>query len=324
MPEILKNRHEFMFYLACEDANPNGDPDMGHMPRVDPETMLGVITDAATKRRIRDYVQAFHGSEPGMGIFVSDGPCLNGKIEAITKSLGQADISVYTKKKKNRPPEETDQSRNVACEKYWDVRTFGAVMSTGQNAGQVRGPVQIAFARSLDPVQPMDIGITRVVDTDTDGKHTMGRKAYIPFGLYQVRGFVSANLAAQTGFTEDDFNILVEAMANMYDATRSASKGLMHLASPVIVFRHMGDPAKPVDEQARQALLGCAPAHKLFELADCRLKDGVAVPRSYRDYECVLDMTGKPERIDVGFMTAYSDGIVWNSLPDGEDWIVLK
>lgn len=320
MADILRNRHEFMFYLACEDANPNGDPDMGNMPRVDPETMLGVITDAATKRRIRDYVQAFHSGEAGMEIFVSDGPCLNGKISGITASAG---LSKPKKKGERRPPDDEKKARDAACEKYWDVRTFGAVMSTGDNAGQVRGPVQIAFARSLDPVQPMDIGITRVVDVDTDGKHTMGRKAYIPFGLYQVRGFVSANLAAQTGFTENDFMVLTEAMANMYDATRSASKGLMHLASPVIVFRHIGDPSKSADEQARQALLGCAPAHRLFELADCRLKDVVSVPRSYRDYVCSVNMSCKPERIDIGFMMPYSNGIIWNKLPDGEDWVTL-
>lgn len=320
MADALKNRHEFMFYVACEDANPNGDPDMGNMPRVDPETMLGVITDAATKRRIRDYVQAFHGGEAGMDIFVSDGPCLNGKISEITASAG---LPKSGKKGERRPPEDEKRARDVACEKYWDVRTFGAVMSTGDNAGQVRGPVQIAFARSLNPVQPMDIGITRVVDVDTDGKHTMGRKAYIPFGLYQIRGFVSANLAAQTGFSEDDFMILIEAMANMYDATRSASKGLMHLASPVIVFRHIGDSSKPMDEQARQALLGCAPAHKLFDLVDCRLKDGVTVPRSYQDYICNVNMSDKPARVEVGFMSSYSDGIVWNKLPDNEDWVTL-
>lgn len=332
---VIKNRYEFMFYLACTDANPNGDPDMDNLPRTDQDTNLGYITDVAIKRRIRDYVAMAHGSEPGMAIMMESGTNKNRKIAEAKAAAGIKldDVSSAG----------IDASRLKACELFYDVRTFGAVLSTGPNAGQVLGPVQIAFARSLDPVEPIDIGITSwsranevkgaktVQDYLDDEKKTspdkmqgMGRKTFIPFGLYEVHGFVSANLAAQTGFREEDLNYLFEAVANMYDATRSASKGTMSVVSPVIIFKHSGRANVSPEEQERSAKLGRAPAHKLFELVKCRKIDSDKVPGDYRDYECVVDVSGRPDGIDIGFFASYGDGITWNQLPAGEDWVVMK
>lgn len=336
MSVAIKNRYEFMLYLACKMANPNGDPDMGNLPRTDPDTMRGFITDAAIKRRIRDYISMAHGHEAGMNIMVQAGTNMN-RFVAEAKELAGVKTSDKTKPA-------IDKSRAKACELYFDVRSFGAVMSVGPNAGQVRGPVQIAFGTSLDPVRPMDIGITRVCcsdklpdsasaadylksesEKDVDKLRTMGRKQLIPFGLYEIHGFVSANLAGQTGFDEQDLAYLFEALANMYDATRSSSKGTMSVVSPVIIFKHVGEPGAPVDEQERSAKLGRAPAHKLFELVDCHKKPGVDTPDSYRDYECCVNISGLPRGIEVGFLPSYSQsGITWGKLPDGETWVQAK
>lgn len=333
---MLKNRYEFMFYLSCVNANPNGDPDMGNLPRVDPDTMHGIITDAAIKRRVRDYVELFHGEEPGMGIFVQSGVNLN-RIIAQTKELAGVELN-------DKTPAAVSAASRKACERFFDVRAFGAVMSTGPNGGQVRGPVQIAFGRSLDPIQPTDIGIIRVACSDNvdkaesaadyeaaeqktqeDKLRTMGRKQFAPYGLYEIHGFVSARLAQQTGFDEDDLALLFEALGNMYDATRTASKGTMSVVSPVIVFRHYGDPSVPEREQANQALLGRTPAYKLFELLDVRKKDGVEFPRSYTDYDATINLSGRPDGVNIGFLQPYSGGgIVWNVLPDGCDWLKAK
>ena len=204
----IQNRYEFLYYVACTNGNPNGDPDMGNAPRLDPETMQGYITDVATKRRIRNYVQTAHGDEPGMNIIIQQSTNINRHIAAARKAAG-----VEGAKDKNA----VYAGRKKACELFYDVRTFGAVMSTGPNAGQVRGPVQITFGKSLDPVLPMDISITRMATaenikdgtledyekkeraTPEDQLRTMGRKQLIPFGLYEVRGFISANLASTTG-----------------------------------------------------------------------------------------------------------------------------
>ena len=221
----IKNRYEFLYYVACTNANPNGDPDMGNMPRVDPQTMQGFITDVATKRRIRNYIEMAYEGQPGMGIFVQKSVNLNRQI-----ALARREVGIEGAKDKNA----VYAGRRKACELFFDVRTFGAVMSTGPNAGQVRGPVQIAFAKSLDPVLPLDISITRMAaalgekdksyeeyekverEAPEDKLRTMGRKQIIPFGLYEVRGFISANLAAETGFDEDDMKALFEAILNMY------------------------------------------------------------------------------------------------------------
>lgn len=337
MSSPIKNRYEFMFYLACVNANPNGDPDMGNLPRTNPDTMKGYITDSAIKRRIRDYVQMVHGTEPGMNIMVQSTTNMN-RFVAEAKELAGVGTGDKTKPA-------IDKSRAKACELYYDVRTFGAVMSVGPNAGQVRGPVQIAFADSLDPVRPMDVGITRVCCSDklanddataadyasdeanrpADKLRTMGRKQFIPFGLYEIHGFVSANLAEQTGFDEQDLNYLFEAMANMYDATRSSSKGTMSVVSPVIIFKHVGESGVHADEAERSAKLGRAPAYKLFELVDCRKRDGVDTPACYRDYNCTVDISGLPKGVEIGFLPSYGqDGITWGRLPDGESWVTSR
>lgn len=336
MSEIIKNRYEFLFYLACTMANPNGDPDMGNLPRTNPDTMRGYMTDASIKRRIRDYIEMFHGQEDGMSILVRRGTNMN-KFVAKAKELAGVNTG-------DKTTAAIDKSRLKACELYFDVRTFGAVMSVGPNAGQVRGPVQIMFGESLDPVRPMDIGITRVAcsgklaDNATaadyeadeatrpaDELRTMGRKQFISFGLYEIRGTVSANLAAQTGFDTQDLAYLFEAMTNMYDVTRSASKGQMSVVSPLIIFKHVGESNVPVDEQIRSAKLGRAPAHKLFELVDCHKKAGIETPERYQDYECCVDISGLPRGVEIGFLPSYSqNGITWGRLPDGEAWVTSK
>ena len=326
----IQNRYEFLYYVACTNANPNGDPDMGNTPRMDPETMQGYITDVATKRRIRNYVQLAHGEEPGMNIIIQQSTNINRHIAQARKEAG-----VEGAKDKNA----VYAGRKKACELFYDVRTFGAVMSTGPNAGQVRGPVQITFGKSLDPVLPMDISITRMaaalgekdktleVYTELEEKadeaslRTMGRKQLIPFGLYEVRGFISANLAAETGFDDRDLEILFESILNMYEHDRSASKGEMEVVSPLILFKHVGTDSDQNQRRA-QAKLGCAPAHRLFDLVKVEKKPEVRSPRSYRDYTASIDLDHVPAGVEVGFKRDAFGPIVWNQLPEGETWFV--
>lgn len=326
----IQNRFEFMYYVACTDCNPNGDPDMGNMPRLDPQTMQGYITDAATKRRIRNYVELAHHGEPGMNIIIQQSTNINryiaeAKREAGVEDCAKAKESVYAGRKK-------------ACEMFYDVRTFGAVMSTGPNAGQVRGPVQITFGKSVDPVLPLDISITRMAVADKlkdgatvedykkweeeqseDKLRTMGRKQLIPFGLYEVRGFVSANLAEETGFDDDDLNTLFEAILNMYEHDRSASKGEMEVVSPLIIFKHIGTDTD-ADQRKRQAKLGCAPAHRLFDLVKVSKKDSVMYPRTYRDYDASVAIGSVPAGVQIGFKPTAFEPIVWDKLPEDENW----
>lgn len=221
---------------------------------------------------------------------------------------------------------------------FYDVRTFGAVLSTGPNAGQVRGPVQISFARSIDPILPLDISITRMVvadgdkdkdsayyealekETPEDRLRTMGRKQFISYGLYEVRGFISANLAAETGFDDADLKALFEAILNMYEHDRSASKGEMSVISPLIIFKHIGTDADDA-QRTRQAKLGCAPAHKLFELVEIQKKAEIEYPRSYKDYNCSIRLDAVPSGVEVGFMENPFDAVIWGNLPAGSDWL---
>ena len=327
----IQNRYEFMYYLSCTNANPNGDPDMGNTPRVDPQTMRGYITDVATKRRIRNYVDMAYRDEPGMNIIIQQSTNINRHIARAKREAGFEDCA--------KGKDAVYAARRKACELFYDVRTFGAVMSTGPNAGQVRGPVQIAFARSLDPILPMDISITRMAvadaikdgtledyekaeaETPEDKLRTMGRKQIIPFGLYEVRGFISANLAGETGFDEHDLSVLFEAILNMYEHDHSASKGEMAVVSPLILFRHVGTDSDEA-QRARQAKLGCAPAHKLFELVNVHRKADVAYPRSYRDYEARVGLDRVPRGVDIGFLTQAGGDVCWNALPQDEDWLI--
>lgn len=325
----ILNRMEFMYFVACYNGNPNGDPDMGNTPRIDPQTMLGYITDGATKRRIRNYVESAYKGTDGMEIIVEQSTNMNRHIARAKREAGFEDCA--------KGKDAVYAGRRKACELFYDVRTFGAVMSTGPNAGQVRGPVQITFGRSLDPVLPLDISITRMAVTDKidngtlemykekeeetpeDKLRTMGRKQIIPFGLYEVRGFISANLAGETGFDERDLDILFEAILNMYEHDHSASKGEMAVVSPLIIFKHIGTDSDE-EQRIKQAKLGCTSAHKLFELVSVRKKEDVRYPRDYRDYIATVDIDHVPAGVQIGFKSEPFGEIVWDELPADEKW----
>lgn len=327
----IQNRYEFMYYISYINCNPNGDPDMGNTPRVDPQTMQGYITDVATKRRIRNYVETAYPDEAGMEIIIKQSTNINRHIARAKREAGFEDCA--------KGKDAVYAGRRKACELFYDVRTFGAVMSTGPNAGQVRGPVQIGFGKSLDPVLPLDLSITRMAVADNaniktgtmeeylemeektpeDQLRTMGRKQIIPFGLYEIRGFISANLAAETGFDEHDLKVLFEAILNMYENDHSASKGEVSVVSPLIVFKHVGTD-RDEKQRSRQAKLGCAPAHKLFELVKVTKKPDVEYPRSYRDYNAVVDLKHLPNGVQIGFQNNAFGEIVWGALPEDETW----
>lgn len=322
----IENRYEFLFYIQCRNGNPNGDPDMGNCPRTDPQDLHGYITDGAIKRRIRNYVQTAYAGEAGMQMLVRSAVNLNTDIAKV-KELAGVKLSAEDKKS-------IYAGRRKACELFYDVRTFGAVMSTGPNAGQVRGPVQLSFARSLDPIQSLDISITRMAnavevkdaktaadyesweaDQAEDTLRTMGRKQLIPYGLYEAHGFISANLAQETGFDETDLRALFEAILNMYEHDRSASKGEMSVITPLVIFRHTGTDSD-LEQRKRQARLGCASAHRLFELVQVEKKPEVAFARSWRDYQATIRLDARPAGVDIGFLCSPYGEIVWNAVPE--------
>ncbi|MCD8074115.1 MAG: type I-C CRISPR-associated protein Cas7/Csd2 [Lachnospiraceae bacterium] len=326
----IENRYEFMFYIECRNGNPNGDPDLGNSPRMDTQDMHGYITDVAIKRRIRNYVQAAYNGEDGMEMLVRSASNINTGI-ARAKELAGVEVSA---KGKN----EVYAGRKAACGMFYDVRTFGAVMSTGPNAGQVRGPVQLTFARSLDPIESQDISITRMAkaadvsgaktaadyeaweaEQSEDTLRTMGRKQFTPYGLYEARGFISANLAQETGFDEKDLRIFFEAILNMYEHDRSASKGEMAVITPLVIFRHTGTDSDE-NQRKRQAKLGCAPAHRLFELVEVEKKAEVDYPRSWKDYHSVIRLDARPSGVDIGFLTSPYGEISWNQVPEDAEF----
>lgn len=272
MAELLNNRIDFVYIFDVKDGNPNGDPDAGNLPRVDAETGMGLVTDVCLKRKVRNYVQEAKGLSEGYDIFIKEKAVLNNLIDEAHES----DAVKNVKDTKDK----TSAARDVMCKKYYDIRTFGAVMSTGKNAGQVRGPIQFTFARSVDPIVTSEHSITRMaVATEKEAEkqggdnRTMGRKATIPYGLYVCHGFVSANLAKQTGFSQEDLDLFWKALKNMFDIDRSAARGLMS-AQKLIVFKH-------------DSVLGNAPANKLFDLVKIEKKcDGVA--RSFSDYQVTI------------------------------------
>lgn len=278
----LKNRIDFVYIFDVQDGNPNGDPDAGNLPRIDAETSCGIVTDVCLKRKVRNYVQLSKNCTQGYDIFIKEKAVLNTLIDA-----SHEDETVKAADAKSK----TAAARDVMCSKYYDIRTFGAVMSMGKNAGQVRGPIQFTFARSVDPIVPAEHSITRMaVATESDAKkqngenHTMGRKATIPYGLYICHGFVSASLAKQTGFSEEDFTLFIDALKGMFDCDRSAARGLMS-AQKLILFRH-------------DSVLGNAPANKLFDLVKVeRTTDNV--PRSFSDYQVTIDKTQLPAGVSV-------------------------
>ncbi len=276
----IKNRIDFVYMFDVQDGNPNGDPDAGNLPRVDAETGMGLVTDVCLKRKVRNYVQVAKNLEDGYDIFIKEKAVLNTLIDK-----AHDDAEVKSAKDK------TEAARRFMCKNYFDIRTFGAVMSTGKNAGQVRGPIQLTFARSVDPVETSEHSITRMAvatekeaDKQEGGNRTMGRKATVPYGLYVCHGFISANLARQTGFSEDDLALFWEALKNMFDIDRSAARGLMS-AQKLIVFKH-------------DSMLGNAPANKLFDLVTVtKICDGA--PRSFKDYSVTIDRDNVPLGITV-------------------------
>jgi CRISPR-associated protein Csd2 len=277
----LKNRIDFVYILDVQDGNPNGDPDAGNLPRVDAETGMGLITDVCLKRKVRNYVQTARKCADGFDIFIKEKAVLNNLIDE-----AHTDDSV---KNASKTADKTEAARKVMCRRYYDVRTFGAVMSTGKNAGQVRGPIQLTFARSVDPIIVSEHSITRMaVATDKEAERqggdnrTMGRKATVPYGLYVCHGFISANLAHQTGFNEDDLKLFWESLRNMFECDRSAARGLMS-ARKLYVFNHATE-------------LGNAPASSLFDRVKITHKNSENVARSFADYEVTVDTTGLAEK----------------------------
>lgn len=293
MPEAIKNRYEFVIVFDVENGNPNGDPDAGNMPRVDPETGLGLVTDVCLKRKIRNYVEMAKENAPGYKIYIKDGVPLNRSDNEAFKALGINAAALDEAKKKD--PDIDLKIRDWMCANFYDIRTFGAVMTTfvkGRlNCGQVRGPVQLGFARSVEPVIPQEVTITRVaITTEEDAvkKGTeMGRKYIIPYGLYKCEGYVSANLARKTtGFSDEDLKVLWDAIFNMFENDHSAARGKMAVRE-LIVFRHDTE-------------LGCAPAHKLFDLVKITRKENNGEPaRSYDDYEVTVDENALPKGINI-------------------------
>ena len=314
MSDSIKNRYEFLFLFDCENGNPNGDPDAGNAPRIDPQDMHGLVSDVAIKRRVRNYVQIARGNEMPNAIFVEHACNLN---RPIAKAHEEANGGLPDAKK-GATKSQVHAARDWMCQNFFDVRAFGAVMSTGPNAGQVRGPVQIAFARSLDPILPLDLSITRMAvaeevkgakssadyeaweaEQPEDKLRTMGRKSLIPYGLFMGKGFISAHLAQQTGFTRGDLQLLFEAILNMYEHDRSASKGLMTVRQPIFVFKHVGT---DTDEKQResQAILGCAPAQILFEqVVRIRKQEDVDTPRSFSDYQIDVVLDDVPAGVEL-------------------------
>ncbi len=273
----IANRYEFVLLFDCTDGNPNGDPDAGNMPRVDPETMHGFVTDVALKRKMRDYVESARGNQPPYRIYVQHqgrgGTFLNALHDEAHDHLTPPTPAGDRKAPK---PDVREAARQWMCMNFFDVRTFGAVMSTGSNAGQVRGPLQLTFARSIDPISPSEVTITRVAKTtearaEKEGTTEMGRKNMIPYGLYRAHGFVSPSFARMTGFSEADLQLTWQALLRMFEDDRSASRGYMATRG-LYVFKHTSP-------------LGNAPAHELFDLIEVHRKPEVDVARKFSDYE---------------------------------------
>lgn len=290
--EPIKNRYEFVILFDVENGNPNGDPDAGNMPRIDPETGYGLVTDVCLKRKIRNYVETAKEGESGYGIYIKDSVPLNRSDVEACKAVGVDEKKLKEAKKNDEKLDE--KLRDFMCSNFYDIRTFGAVMTTfvkgALNCGQVRGPVQLGFARSIDPILPQEVTITRVAITteaDAEKKGTeMGRKYIVPYGLYRAEGYISANLARKTtGFSEDDLALLWQAILNMFELDRSAARGNMAVRE-LIVFKHDSE-------------LGNAPAYKLFDLVKVARKDGVTAPRVYSDYTVTLDEAHLPDGVTV-------------------------
>jgi len=311
---ILSHRHDVVLLFDVSNGNPNGDPDAGNMPRLDPENNQGLVSDVCLKRKIRNYLELAKGGEKGFSIYVQEGAILNEKHREAYKAIRPDNDKVQKEKALNpQNDEEAIKLRMFMCDNFFDVRTFGAVMSTGINCGQVRGPVQFSFARSIEPIVPLEISITRMAATSEKEKgerekgdesderrenRTMGRKHIVPYGLYRAHIFISAKLSERTGFSEADLELLFEALGNMFEHDRSAARGEMAVRK-LIIFKH-------------QCALGNAPAHALFdrvrvgrdidgqlrEYGDPRL-DNLPPARRYGDYLVEIDRAGLPDAVEI-------------------------
>jgi CRISPR-associated protein Csd2 len=288
MSQSIQNRYDFVYLFDCKDGNPNGDPDAANAPRIDPQDMHGLVSDVCLKRKVRNFVQLAKSGAEGFDIFIQQSAVLNDRIQKAHDDLGH---NIDTKKGTTR--DQVGAARAKMCSRYYDVRTFGAVMSTGVNAGQVRGPVQLSFSRSIDPVLPLDVSITRMAVAEAKNaetpNQTMGRKNLIPYGLYRCHGFISAHLARDTGFTEADLELFWQALSMMFDHDRSAARGTM-APQKLIVFKHA-------------TALGNAPAHKLFEritvALNPKLQTASRAARQFADYDVTMDEQKLPVGITV-------------------------
>ena len=295
MAEPIKNRYDFVFFFDVKNGNPNGDPDAGNMPRIDPDTSRGIVSDVCLKRKIRNYVDLVKGEEIddpdvaegelGYKIYVQEAAVLNDRNR---KAYVHYDMKPASKK---LPKAKEDQLKvtKFMCDNFFDIRAFGAVMTTDVNCGQVRGPIQLCFAESVDPVLPLEMSITRMAVTngkDAEKEKTMGRKQYVPYGLYRAEGFISAALAEKTGFSQEDLDLFFEALMNMFENDRSAARGLM-ASRKLFAFKH-------------ESKLGNAPAHKLFDAVSVKrlIEDG-AEARAFSDYEIVVDRAASPEGVEL-------------------------
>lgn len=297
MGEAIKNRYEFVVLFDVENGNPNGDPDAGNMPRIDPESGLGLVTDVCLKRKIRNYIETVKEDEAGYKIYIKENVPLNRSDREACESIGitgDKDVTNELKKLKKTDPNAVVKLKDYMCENFYDIRTFGAVMTTfGKatlNCGQVRGPVQLGFARSIDPIISQEVTITRVAITtekDAENKSTeMGRKSIVPYGLYRVEGYVSANLARKvTGFSDEDLNLLWDAIINMFENDHSAARGKMAVRE-LIVFKHSNE-------------LGDCPAYKLFDAVEVKKNETVEYPRKYQDYKVTIHEDEIPDSVEV-------------------------
>ncbi|MFI3285522.1 MAG: type I-C CRISPR-associated protein Cas7/Csd2 [Rikenellaceae bacterium] len=281
MSEIVKNRYEFILIFDVKDGNPNGDPDNDNAPRTDPQTGEGIVTDVCLKRKVRNYIQLVCGDQPGKRIYVKERAILNKLIDQAYEQPEMEEVEGYDK---------VHQAREWMCTQYWDIRTFGALMTSGKNAGAVRGAVQMTFARSVEPIIPVDNCIVRqAVATEKESEkqkgenRTMGRKYTVPYGLYVGYGYISANLAAQSGFTEDDLELFWSGLENMFEDDRSSLRGFMSLRK-LITFKH-------------DSKLGNAPAVKLFDLVEVLPKSSLTVARNFKDYEVNIKRESLPKGV---------------------------
>ena len=291
----ISNRYDFIILFDVENGNPNGDPDAGNMPRIDPETGHGLVTDVCIKRKIRNFVEMVKEDEVGYKIYIKEKITLNASDKTAYTALGIDEKKV--KEMKKTDPELDIKIKDFMCGNFFDIRTFGAVMTTfvsaSLNCGQVRGPVQLGFARSVDPIVPQDVTITRMaVTTEADAEaknNTMGRKFIVPYGVYRMEGYISANLARKTtGFSEEDLDLLWQAIINMFENDHSAARGKMTVRE-LIVFRHDSE-------------IGNAPSHKLFDRVKISRKDKTAPARSYDDYSVEVFEDNMPSGVTIARM----------------------